>query len=67
MSKRNCESCGCPMGSTLGKCHDCGGGSYRAGGSVGNETDGWEATYNGYLWSVDLGVSPKYLKKHYNL
>lgn len=67
MSKRHCESCGDVMGSTLGKCHDCGGESYRTGGSVGNETDGWEATYNGYLWALDLGVSPKYLKEQYDL
>lgn len=55
--RRRCEECGKPLGSTLGKCHECGGETYRAGGDM---TDTWA-----WNWKIMLGIKPKLIEKHH--
>lgn len=47
MTRRTCQSCGKPLGGSLGRCHDCGGDTYRGGDPI---TPEW--------WLVELGVKP---------
>ena len=45
-----CESCGKPLGNSAdGRCHECGGETYRAGGS---DTGAFWRRW----WNIELGI-----------
>lgn len=37
MARETCSSCSKPLGNTTGKCHDCGGRTYRSGKRITNK------------------------------
>jgi len=51
MSEETCLDCGKPLGSTIVKCHDCGGKSRRGGKAIAP-----------HQWQMLLGVEPQNLK-----
>lgn len=55
--RRTCSECGKPLGNTLGRCHECGGETYRAGGQM---VDDW-----GRYWKIEMGIPwPKIVEVH---
>lgn len=49
---RRCSECGKKLGSTLGKCHECGGENYRAG-----DTTMYSQAYYWKVWLFGVPIS----------
>lgn len=53
--RRTCQDCGKPLGSTVGKCYECGGEQ--------PEPSREERLRDAYVWKILLGVDPELIEE----